>query len=76
MNKNRLKLNDAKTEFVIFGTKQNLQKVKTTPIKVGDTYITACKEVRNIGAMFDSEMTMSSQVNKVCTGTWINLHNI
>ena len=33
MNKNRLKLNDAKTEFVIFGTKQNLQKVNTTSIK-------------------------------------------
>ena len=76
MNKNRLKLNDAKTEFVIFGTKQNLQKVKTTSIKVGDTYITSCKEVRNIGAVFDSEMKMSSQVNKVCKGAWINLHNI
>ena len=76
MNKNRLKLHDAKTEFVISGTKQNLQRVKTTSIKVGDTYITSCKEVRKIGAMFDSEMKMLSQVNKVCKGAWINLHNI
>ena len=73
MNKNRLKLNDARTEFVICGTKQHLQKVKTACIKVGDTCITSCKEVRNIGAMFDSEMKMSSQGNKVCKVAWIHL---
>ena len=34
------------------------------------------KEVRNIGAMFDPQLNMSTQVKKLCRGAWINLHNI
>ena len=32
--------------------------------------------MRNIGAMFDPELSMSTQVKKSCRGAWINLHNI
>ena len=35
MNKNRLKLNDSKTEFMVLGTKHRLNKIKTTSIAVG-----------------------------------------
>ena len=36
--------------------------------------ITSCnkKKVWNIGAMFDPELSMSTQVKKLCRGAWIN----
>ena len=30
----------------------------------------------DIGAMFDPELSMSTQVKKLCRQAWINLHNI
>ena len=76
MNKNRLKLNDKKTEFVIFGTSTGLKKVATTTIRVGQEAITACDKVRNIGAMFDSEMKMDTQVSSMCKSAWFHLYKI
>ena len=61
---NSLKTNDNKTEFMITGSKANLKKVKTNHIIVGTNEIAVSSTVQNIGAMFDSEMTMMPQVLK------------
>ena len=74
MNKNRLKLNDKKTEFIIFGTCTGLKKVATTTIRVGQEAIPGCDKVHNIGAMFDSEMKMDTQVNSMCKSAWFHLY--
>ena len=76
MNENRLKLNDSKTEFIIFGTRKMLLNVSTSSIKVGDENITAATEVRNIGAFFDNELKVSVQVKNMSKGAWRNLYNI
>jgi len=76
MNRNRLKLNDSKTEFIIFGTRSRLANVKTKSVRVGDEEITAAKKVRNIGALFDSELKMDTQVKSMCRNAWLNLYNI
>ena len=76
MHINKLKLNDSKTEFMIFGTKDSLKKSITKSIKIGDCDIKAVESVRNIGAMFDSEMKMDVQVRHVCSSAWHRLHNI
>ena len=73
---NELKLNDSKTECMIFGTKDFLKKSITKSIKIGDCSIKAVESVRNIGAMFDSEMMMDVQVRHVCSSAWHRLHNI
>ena len=67
MHINKLNLNDSKTEFMIFGTKDSLKKSITKSIKIGDCDIMAVESVRNIGAMFDSEMKMDVQVRHVCS---------
>ena len=76
MNKNRLKLNDKKTEFIIFGTSTGLKKVARITIRVGQEAIPACDKVRNIGVMFDSEMKMDTQVNSMCKSAWFHLYMI
>ena len=76
MHTNMLKLNDSKTEFIIFGTSASLEKVTTKSIKIGNITISPVNSVRNIGAMFDSEMKMKVQVKRVCCSAWYQLYNI
>ena len=76
MNQNRLKLNDQKTEFIIFGTSSGLKKVSTKSIRVGEESIPVSNTVRNIGAMFDQEMKMDAQVNSMCKSAWYHLYMI
>ena len=58
MNSNFLKLNDSKTEFIIFGTPQDLSKVSGWTVTVGDTEVLPSTSVRNIGAFMDSSLNM------------------
>ena len=55
-----------KLTFIIFGTPHKLTEINTTSIKVGEENIKAVKEVRNIGAHFDSVMKMDGQVKSIC----------
>ena len=73
---NSLKINDDKTEFMIIGSKANLKKVKTNHIIVGTHKIAVSSSVRNIGAVFDSEMTMIPQVLKTAQTAWFHLREI
>ena len=50
MHQNKLKLNDNKTELIIFGTETSLKKVQTAHIRVGTHIINRVDSVRNIGA--------------------------
>ena len=76
MNRNKLKLSENKTEFIIFGPPHKLTQINTTSIKVGEENIKAVKEVRNIGTHFDSVMKMDGQVTSMCGNAWISLYNI
>ena len=49
MSTNMLNLNDDKTEFTIFGTRQQLAKVQEIMIAIGDTRIQPVEYVRNLG---------------------------
>ena len=49
MTNNYLKLNDAKTEFLIIGSRQQLTKIKIDSIRVGSTEIQKVSSVRNLG---------------------------
>ena len=71
-----MKLNDEKTEFIIVGSKDNLSKVTTDQIKVGKHIIKSTKSVRNLGAYFDSELSMETHVIKTAKSAWYLLNSI
>ena len=48
-----LKLNDEKTEFIIFGTHQQLKKIDNITIKIGSKNIIPAEHVRNLGFLMD-----------------------
>ena len=72
----RLKLNDDKTEFMIIGTRAQLDKVNVSEIVVGQTKVPAVTIVRNLGTWLDTNLTMSAQINKTCQAVIYHLYNI
>ena len=60
----RLVLNDEMTEFLLIGIRQQLSKVAP-----GNC-------VRNLGAWFDSMLSMETHINKVCNSGFYYLHNL
>ena len=73
---NNLTLNEDKAEFLILGTKQQLAKVNNDNIKVGSANVSPVPVVRNLGSWFDSQLTMSSHISKLCFGAFYHLYNI
>lgn len=67
MANHQLMLNDGKTEFLIIGSRQQLAKVNIDNIQVGSSEIKPASSVRNLGAWFDSSMTMNVHIGKVCS---------
>ena len=76
METNYLKLNNSKTEFVIFGTKKDLNKVSGWTVTVGNSEILPSKSAQNIGAFLDSEMNMEIHINNIIRSCYAQLHSI
>ena len=65
MRRNFLKLNDEKTEFLLFGSRQQLSKVSLLFITIGDSQITPSSQARNLGVIFDSTMTLKPHISNI-----------
>ena len=76
LHENMLCNNGDKTELLLIGTSQQLKKLKFNSIDVDNVKIMSVDSVRNLGIMFDQEMTMDKQVNKMCKSAYFNLRNI
>ena len=63
---NCLKLNAAKSKFIIIGSRHNLKQLKNThldPIKIDNKIIEREYEAKNLGVTFDEELTWTRHVN-------------
>lgn len=61
-----LKLNAAKSKYIVIGSRQNLKKLKEInldPIKIEDNIIERVYEAKNLGVTFDEELTWIRHVN-------------
>ena len=65
-----LKLNDDKTEFIIFGIYQQLAKVSELSIKSGSEPIPLIEHVRELGYQMDNYLMCTKYINKLvyCSG--------
>jgi hypothetical protein len=76
LHENKLCNNGDKTEFMVIGSKHNLQKVETNSITVNNTEIKAVDNVRNLGVILDKTMNMELQVRSMCKKAYYNIKNI
>ena len=77
MTNNKLKLNNDKTEIMLFGTKSSLADVNITSLEVAGTRVHVSDgPVRNLGVLLDNSLSMSSQVNRMVQSACFHLRNI
>ena len=69
MIQDRLMINDDKTEFLLVGTRQQLDKLDSCSITVGNNRISPSPCVRNLGSWFDSNLSMTDHINKARLAT-------
>ena len=78
MKTNLLKLNDNKTEFIMFGSRINLQKAdnKNTTVQIGQDHIICVDSVRDLGFTMDSELKSTIHINKLTSILFITIRKI
>ena len=76
MKTNSWKWNDSKTEVIVYGLAEQLNKFTLQSLRVGDCVVRVTDSVRNLGVQLDAEMTMESHVTAVCRSAIFHLRNI
>ena len=71
-----LELNDAKTEFLVLGTQQQLNKITDINIRIGQNIIEPTDFIRNLGTYFDSKWKGTSHVNKLSSTIYRSIKGI
>ena len=71
-----LQLNDDKTEFIIFGTHQQLKKIDHITIGIGSENIVSIEHVRNLGFIMDKLFKNTMHINKLSSLLCNQLKNI
>lgn len=76
MSNNLLKLNQDKTELIVFSSKHQSKNMPVFQLKVGENVINSVTSVRNLGVYFDSRLTMEKQVASIVKSCNYHLCNI
>ena len=77
MNLNKLLLNPSKTEFLPIGTKQQRLKFSDlTNLSLSNDIIPVSSSARNLGFIFDSDMSFSDQINSVSKSCHFHIRDI
>ena len=76
MAANFLKLNDEKTECIMFGSQHDLRSVSECTVSVGNEVVVPSRTVRNIGAMLDSALTMTPHLNYITKSCYFQIRNL
>ncbi|CAC5370268.1 unnamed protein product [Mytilus coruscus] len=71
-----LKLNQDKTELIIFTPKHLKASVPNLQLEVGNTVISSVSCVKNLGVYFDQHLTMERQVSAIVKSCHFHISNI
>ena len=62
MRQSFLKMNDSKTEIVIFGTHSQCNKITTTAMEVGETPVNISSDLNYLGVLLDQNLTLKTHI--------------
>ena len=78
-----MKWNDGKTEILIIGSRQQLEKVHIDMLFVGNIDIFPVSHAKNLGTIIDSNMSLTPHINQIAVfysiiikAAFYQLHNI
>ena len=77
MSCNFLLLNVSKTEFVSMSSRRLSQdSCPLSSIVIGEELVTASSSARNLGVLFDSQLSMETHISTICRSAYSHLRNI
>ena len=76
MKSNMLKLNQDKTELIIFTTKQRTKDFVNCSISFDGHIVNEASVVKNLGVLFDKTLTMEKQVSSVSKSCFLQIRKI
>ena len=76
MDENRLKMNNSKTEFIMFGSRQQLAKTETSSLDVNGVLIPRSRSIKFLGADLDEILSFKGMINRKCRVAISNLQKL
>jgi hypothetical protein len=73
---NRLSVNPSKTEYLIIGTHQQRAKLVTSSISFQGTILTPTDSTRNLGVIFDKDLSLKHQISAICKTSYYHIRQI
>ena len=74
MSLSKLKLNPEKTEFIVFGSKAQHQKISSYfPVSILGSLLHLVDSVRNLCVWFDVEFSLSEHVKRTCKACFLQI---
>ena len=74
MKKNSVKINEDKTEFIIFHNNKEL--IRSYSLQVGDNSIKISNSTKILGVYFDQKMTLNQHITSTCKSTYFQTPRI
>ena len=76
MSDSKLKLNSDTTEFILFGSKKQIERLNACfPIDILGNPLHPTESVRNLGVWFDSDFSFPKHIQNVCKGCFSQLRH-
>ena len=75
MIKNKLKINNSKTEFIIFRSPLLKTDLSRVSINVRDSQLSSSSKIRDLGVIFDNCLPLDPYINTICRCTHFHLRN-
>lgn len=76
MNRFKLKMNNSKTEIIVYGTRQQLSKLNITSVNVGGIIVNCVDTVRDLGVQMTSTLNFDKHITRKCQIANIQLRNL
>jgi hypothetical protein len=76
MSENRLKLNDDKTEALLFSKPGSFSAALPSSLQIGSTIISFSSHARDLGFILSSDMSLDKQVANICRSAYFELYRI
>lgn len=76
MTKFKLKMNNSKTEIIMYGTKYQLAKLNISSISVRGCEVKCVDHVRDLGVFMDSTLNFDTHIRKKCQIAYAQLRNL
>ena len=76
MTLNKLKMNDNKTEAILFGNLVQLKKCETTCDRFGTSHVEFQQCIKYLGVILDKNLHLKKHITNICKTASFNLHKI